>query len=654
MNKRSISKLVLFFFLIHFFLSNAFAIEEKKVEKPLTLPEIIVKDPKKSIKKPDALSVPFQTVTKQQIDDIGANSLADIMDITLGLDLVTSPDQTISPGVQTVRMRGMEINHTLILVDGVRLPGAFPTMKGYLFADIGTINIDTIERIEISKEGPSSKYGSDAIAGVVNIITKRQMENTTGKIQYGMSARGDGNETNTEISGGFSHDNTYYNLAAFYTNIEHYYRGIKKPWDFPDIEKYGLSGNIAYDIADDKMLDLVWRYSEHSNEMQAIGNDFRKTDNKNFNTGINFKGEIKKFSYDFGAFFTYFDTTYDFIGEASDTSYGSTKSIFFEYHSFFNYKISSKLNFESGFLYYDQSIDSMIRIDKSRKTNAFFSKLEISFDKLAFNISQRFENSNDFGDKFSSKFTSCYDINSSISIRASVAQSYQRPTLAQLYDNYIGIAAGGALNIYGNKALKASEGVSCNYGAVWRLNNRYNTKISLDYFYNRIDDMIDIDNIDDDKFINFTYTNLKGTSKFKGVECNFLTELKSNLILDLKASYLEATDPDKYDLTNRPQSTIIGILFYNSPADNFWGNIRYNYRGRYVDDSNKRILHFDYLSCQFNYRINDTIYIYLGSRNLLDEKSPVDFERKKGKAHLAGALDSSMGAFYYTGLKYQF
>jgi outer membrane cobalamin receptor len=81
-------------------------------------------------------------------------------------------------GAASVRLHGLRSNFTLVLVDGKRMPAVpFPINGVVSFVDINSIPLAAVDRIEILNDGGSAVYGSDAIASVVNIITKT---NTTG------------------------------------------------------------------------------------------------------------------------------------------------------------------------------------------------------------------------------------------------------------------------------------------------------------------------------------------------------------------------------------------------------------------------------------------------------------------------------------------
>jgi iron complex outermembrane receptor protein len=106
-------------------------------------------------------------------------------------------------GSSAVSLRGLTVNSTLTLVDGVRTanyPLADDGQRG--FVDLNTIPNATIDRIEVLKDGASSSYGADAIAGVVNIITKKEITGLQGTAEAGVTQRGDGGTQRATLTAG--------------------------------------------------------------------------------------------------------------------------------------------------------------------------------------------------------------------------------------------------------------------------------------------------------------------------------------------------------------------------------------------------------------------------------------------------------------------
>ena len=99
-----------------------------------------------------------------------------------------------NPGVATVSLRGLGPNRTLTLVNGKR----FSSQSVNGFVDLNTIPTAIVERIEVLRDGASTVYGSDAIAGVVNIITKKNFEGVDIDFGYDVTDENDGDQYNDE------------------------------------------------------------------------------------------------------------------------------------------------------------------------------------------------------------------------------------------------------------------------------------------------------------------------------------------------------------------------------------------------------------------------------------------------------------------------
>jgi vitamin B12 transporter len=122
------------------------------------------KSPKKLSETGKVLTV----ITKEQLQQNSSHSLAEILNQQTGITVAGS---TTNAGAnQSVFLRGANAGNTLILVDGIPVYDASGITNEF---DLNYININQVERIEILKGAQSTLYGSDAVAGVINIITKK-------------------------------------------------------------------------------------------------------------------------------------------------------------------------------------------------------------------------------------------------------------------------------------------------------------------------------------------------------------------------------------------------------------------------------------------------------------------------------------------------
>lgn len=109
------------------------------------------------------------------------------------------------PGANTLGLRGFAPTRSLILLNGRRMSPS-GTRGSVGAADLNTLPSSIVDRVEILKDGASSIYGSDAVAGVVNIITKTNMTGITTSLNQTSTEQGGGNTTNFSIAGGMVGD----------------------------------------------------------------------------------------------------------------------------------------------------------------------------------------------------------------------------------------------------------------------------------------------------------------------------------------------------------------------------------------------------------------------------------------------------------------
>src|SRR6201996_1864022 len=161
--------------------SPAFAADE---DEAVQLQEVVVTGSR--IAAPNLTSTsPIQVISSKTIQQTGKNDISDIIlqlpqnfNNSLGQDFSSNTSGlSAGGGITTADLRGLGPNRTLVLVDGRRLGNGSPnTAIASPAPDLDQIPVQLIERVEVVTGGASSAYGSDAIAGVVNFIMKRNFE----------------------------------------------------------------------------------------------------------------------------------------------------------------------------------------------------------------------------------------------------------------------------------------------------------------------------------------------------------------------------------------------------------------------------------------------------------------------------------------------
>ena len=199
---------------------------------------------------------PVQVIGRDDIEKSGKASVAELLQ-TLAVDNQGSVPTTFgngfAAGASGISLRGLGAASTLVLLNGRRIaPYGLADDGQKVFADLNIIPMEAVERVEILKDGASSIYGSDAIAGVVNVILRKDYQGFAAKASYGQAAKyHDGKETRASFTTGFGNlDSENYNVlfnlelgkkdAIWYRD-----RTDRGPVGQIDLRPYGFSAQQA-------------------------------------------------------------------------------------------------------------------------------------------------------------------------------------------------------------------------------------------------------------------------------------------------------------------------------------------------------------------------------------------------------------------------
>ena len=167
---------------------------------------------------------PLAVVDSVAIDSIGAKNIADITQtLTINTGAENNPDaftQNATAGTSNINLRGLGVASTLVLLNNKRqVVTAQPTNEGLNFVDTSSlVPMIAIDRMEVVKDGASALYGSDAVAGVVNFITKRNYDGAMVSVDYQDGAHGDNKEYILQGLWGATGDKGSVLAAISYTN----------------------------------------------------------------------------------------------------------------------------------------------------------------------------------------------------------------------------------------------------------------------------------------------------------------------------------------------------------------------------------------------------------------------------------------------------
>lgn len=157
---------------------------------------------------------PVFAISRTDIEQQGFSSVADILqNVTAMGSPAISRANALTAGENAggtyIDMRNLGTQRTLVLVNGKRLG---ISTSGY--QDVSSLPVSAVERIEVLKDGASAIYGSDAMAGVVNIITRANVTGVTANVYHGQFSQGDGARDRVDVVAGWSNDRLSLTLSA--------------------------------------------------------------------------------------------------------------------------------------------------------------------------------------------------------------------------------------------------------------------------------------------------------------------------------------------------------------------------------------------------------------------------------------------------------
>lgn len=508
-----------------------------------TLDQIIVTGSRAPISAGDIGSA-VTIITRQDIDRRQVRYVSDLLRAVPGF----SVSHTGVVGAQTqVRVRGSEANQVLVLIDGVRANDP-ATGDEFRWEFLATANI---ERIEIVRGPQSALWGSDAIGGVVHIITKsgRDAPGVGGYLEAGSE-----NTLNAAMNGGFGGDTWSVvvgveQLATDGSNISR--SGSEN--DDSDITTGSL--NARFKPSDRIAVQLGLRTVDAYSQFDAV--DFVETGlptdsdvatdtaQRLAQLGVTLGSSENRVRHHLNA--RYFDSDNrdltDGFAAASSTSdrlnLGYQADIRIGKNLLAIALEHEKTNFEQrgeivwGDPNQDQEMDvmSVVTDFQGRAT-----------DNVTYLLSARFDDNSDFDNIVTGRASIAWDVSDATTLRANIGTGQKTPTFIERFGYFPG-------QFKGNPALKPEQSLSYDIGLDQRI--AASAVIQIAVFEQEIEDEIDGFIFDPDTLL-YTADNLSTTSKRSGVELGARWTVSEQLDLTMNYTYTDATENGAIEL-RRPR-----------------------------------------------------------------------------------------------------
>ncbi|RDU60977.1 TonB-dependent receptor domain-containing protein [Helicobacter marmotae] len=456
-------------------------------------------------------------ITKEELESKPYRDLGEALKEVPGVSLEGTSNKL---GQSAISIRGMPAGYTLFLIDGLRQNPSGDVATANL--GVGVYNsflppLSAIERIEVIRGPMSTLYGSDALGGVVNIITKPITREWTGSMQSQFISP----ESSTF---GNSYQNSLYISGPLKDNIGLLIRGrqiTREASAQPRNDKgeavnsffgsqyvaYNLGGRLSF-LPNEKHLlyaDIDYTQSTYDNQIGQIGTLYVNQQGRGGYTpwvGINkLMGALShRGDYSFGTWkssvqYIKTENTGRLVaGNTSSPNLGKNRDITSN-----DVIVDSRLlvylgehnNLNLGLEYRYENYHDLAATpaNHNRNTFALFAEDEWNIiDNLTFTLGTRYNYNDKFGSNLSPRAYLVYEIIDGFALKGGVATGYKAPYANQLIDAVYGYGSQGTLAFLGNPDLKAESSISYEFGAI--LEKEHITS-SLMLFHSQFKDKIE-------------------------------------------------------------------------------------------------------------------------------------------------------------------
>ncbi|BAP79512.1 TonB-dependent receptor domain-containing protein [Stutzerimonas stutzeri] len=580
------------------------------------------------------LSAPasVSVVTREELEQRPVYNLADAVKYLPGVHL--NPSSTY--GRQEIKLRGMDSDYTLLLVNGRRINSRDALSSNYANDfDLSSIPMAAIERIEVIRGPMSSLYGADALGGVVNVILRQPTEETKAGIAYTYEHptegdSGDGHKASGYVSGSLIENKLLGNLILETTDQAAWLseQTVNPNTDAAEQRQASSAyGSLSWLLDERQTIDLDITHRK----------DDREAEWNNFGAVVLNVQEMERWSFGLGhtgnwdGFNTRVRYYYENVELMDDSQIMTTLRGMKGDIEQKNHTVDGQVTAFLGShlltlgselrrteLTHNQNLGSETEVDQK----AVYLQDEFSIGDLDVTLGGRLDDHDSFGSEFSPRAYGVYNLTDNWVIKGGVGRSFKAPSIYQSDDTYGVLACRGMCTLVGNPNLKPETATSYEIGTLYQ-NERLEAGVML--FNNDIDDMI----ITDTWRVGYrpavmTYSNVS-KARVQGYELQGRYNLSDTMGVRANYSYSDAEDRDTDEqLRNTPQH-VANIGFDWQAMPDLGLNLDYQYTGSqllYVSAAQPNVESgaFHQLNLGAKYQATRELSLKAGMNNLTNEK----------------------------------
>jgi vitamin B12 transporter len=502
------------------------------------------------------------SVTVITADDIKASGKGTVEDLLRGVAGIDVTSNGGAGSMTSLFIRGGDAKNTLVLIDGVPVNDPSTTNRT---ANLANLTLDNVEKIEVVRGSLSVLYGSNATAGVINILTKKG--SGPGKVHAGLEGGAYGT---TKIYGGLSGktEKSGYSISLARIHSDGFSfaddRNPLIPHNGNTSEKDGyknttFSGSYSYDLSSTMVLETLFRYTDSTVKYDDNGNGYTgdrfntnmvtwasdpapyglkelHNDSRHYVGRIAIKKTAKLLTSTFFVQFTD-ENRSDFNNDGVKTTNYSGGMNEAGWQGDLNVTGSNILTFglsgkNESMTYHDYEWGSPV-IDKGVRSGNIWLQDQWSISDAKVVAGLRYEDYQTFGSKVTGRIAPSYKVGNTL-LKASYGTGFLAPSLYQLYSDY------------GSVLLKPEESKGWDAGVEHRL--RENLRGGITWFSSIYDNRIDFD------MATWKYSQLGGESKTRGIESFIEWQPIDGMQLAMNYTHNKTEDPYGAQFVRRPEN----------------------------------------------------------------------------------------------------
>ena len=579
-------------------------------------------------------NVPVTTeiISKKDINDSGTLDLGELLNQRAGVAVTSSVE-----GGAVVNLMGIDSRYILILVDGQPITGKFNNR-----VSLEQIPTSIIEKIEIIKGPNSSLYGSEAMGGVINVITNklisgfkvsarfRQSGDLTTMLVNGekqLFGPRNGKTTNLQTNLGYGNKTFAGRINLDYTFAQP--NDIATHISVDEINRFSMGGELTYNITSRFKLHSKYNLyhsleESHSSAMNAA----TKLNRNNLLTDISYKPSQSLEIQAIGRWADYY-RHYDQIRpwnvatkiyESRDTT--TADDLEFKLIGIYS-KGNSTLNvgFEQGVTSYAGERRGVG--DHSMTTSSMYGQLEFSpFAKTILVLGTRWDDNDEITPVISPRLAAMYALTERWKLRAAYGRGYRQPSFMERYIDWY--HAGIGYSVLGNIDLKPERSAGGNIGVEFYHPGEYHVSLMVYYtkFYDMIDDFIYAPNV-------FSYRNINEV-RYTGIEFQNRWKISNQWLASWSYNFVDNRNVETDSLLSNTQPHTGNVrLSYQGKKSKLSGSVKVKLVGPYypeefntdVDDFVRATVKrktFGLVDLDVKYAVTRYAKLAVGSQNILD------------------------------------